>query len=75
VSAQIFPARSGPPLAPVWRRDRPVFALKDILDLLAARPDIAALNAMHVGVNWYREHLHELRTVTAAETREKFGFL
>ena len=32
--------------------------------------DVARLNARYCGVNWYRSHLGELRTVTAAETRQ-----
>jgi spore coat polysaccharide biosynthesis protein SpsF len=47
----------------------PSFGLEAILDLVKRRPDIAALNAHYAGVNWYRHHLGELRTVTAAETR------
>jgi spore coat polysaccharide biosynthesis protein SpsF len=53
----------------LWRRDRPVFGLAEILALLDARPEIAALNRRHLGVNWYRHHLSELRTVSASETR------
>lgn len=33
------------------------FTLMDVLDLLERRPDIAALNAVHAGKGWYREHL------------------
>jgi len=40
------------------------------LDLLAARPDVQALNARYAGVNWYRNHLDELRTVSADATRQ-----
>ncbi|XXX82625.1 glycosyltransferase family protein [Sorangium sp. So ce134] len=47
----------------------PTLRLGAILDLLAARPDIMALNARYAGVNWYRHHLGELRTVSAGETR------
>ncbi len=50
-------------------RKRPVFALSDILALLAARPDIFDLNKQYAGVNWYRHHLGELKTVTAKESR------
>lgn len=46
------------------------FTLDDILDLLEARPDLYALNAKYAGVNWYRHHLGELRTVSAEQTRE-----
>jgi spore coat polysaccharide biosynthesis protein SpsF len=47
----------------------PAFGLEDVLDLLEARPEIAAINAAYAGVNWYRHHLHELRTVGARHTR------
>jgi len=46
------------------------FTLDDILQLLETRPDIAAINSRYAGVNWYRNHLDELRTVTSAETRQ-----
>jgi spore coat polysaccharide biosynthesis protein SpsF len=55
--------------AALWRPERPVFTLADILDLLAARPEMLAINARWAGVNWYRHHLDELRTVGPAETR------
>lgn len=51
----------------------PAFGLADILDLLEARPDIAAINAHLAGVNWYRHHLHELTTVDARHTRPERG--
>lgn len=47
-----------------------VFSVDDILSLVRARPDIAALNAHHAGVNWYRHHLDELRTIDATMTRQ-----
>ena len=47
----------------------PAFGMNDILGLLEARPEIAAINAQYAGVNWYRHHLHELRTVNARHTR------
>jgi spore coat polysaccharide biosynthesis protein SpsF len=53
----------------LWRADRPVFSLSEILALLEARPELHALNARYAGVNWYRHHLGELRTVTASATR------
>ena len=46
----------------------PEFSLPDILHLLENRPDIAQLNAQYAGVNWYRNHLDELRTVDASQT-------
>lgn len=47
----------------------PGFGLADILHLLAVRPAIARLNAHLAGVNWYRNHLDELATVDASQTR------
>ncbi|MCA9971697.1 MAG: hypothetical protein KC425_15840 [Anaerolineales bacterium] len=46
----------------------PRFTLHDVLALLAARPDIAAVNAQYAGVNWYRHHLDALQTVSASQT-------
>jgi len=48
---------------------KPDFGLRDILELLAQRPDIAQLNAHLAGVNWYRNHLDELKTVDASQTK------
>jgi spore coat polysaccharide biosynthesis protein SpsF len=47
----------------------PVFGLGDVLDLLEARPDIAAINARYAGVNWYRHHVDDLATVHSDATR------
>lgn len=47
----------------------PTFGLADILTLLKQRPDIYALNAEYAGVNWYRNHLEELKTVTPEQTK------
>ncbi|WP_210520360.1 cytidylyltransferase domain-containing protein [Hymenobacter terricola] len=49
---------------------RPDFGLDDILQLLNRRPDIAQLNAHLTGVNWYRNHLDELKTVDPSQTRK-----
>ncbi|SFQ05551.1 cytidylyltransferase domain-containing protein [Hymenobacter arizonensis] len=48
----------------------PAFGLDDILTLLNKRPDIAQLNARYAGVNWYRNHLDELKTVDPSQTRK-----
>jgi spore coat polysaccharide biosynthesis protein SpsF len=53
----------------LWRRDRPAFALADILALLEERPELRDWNARYAGVNWYRHHLADLRTVPATATR------
>src|SRR5690606_37153493 len=49
----------------------PCFSLEDILDFLARNPRVEALNKHDVGVNWYRHHLEELKTVSAERTRER----
>jgi spore coat polysaccharide biosynthesis protein SpsF len=41
----------------LWSETRPIFSLADVLSLVAARPDVAALNACHAGKGWYRDHL------------------
>jgi spore coat polysaccharide biosynthesis protein SpsF len=46
------------------------FSLAAILDLLGERPELLALNQHLAGINWYRHCLAELRTVSAAETRQ-----
>ncbi|NML67656.1 NTP transferase domain-containing protein [Hymenobacter sp. RP-2-7] len=48
----------------------PTFSLGDILTLLKQRPDIYGLNADLAGVNWYRNHLDELRTVDETNTKQ-----
>lgn len=47
----------------------PVFALNQILDLLTRKPELRQINEMHVGVNWYRHHLEDLRTIQPHQTR------
>lgn len=48
----------------------PNFGLDEILTLLKQRPDVYALNADLAGVNWYRNHLDELKTVDAGHTKQ-----
>jgi len=43
--------------AALWTETRPIFSVADVLSLLDARPDIAALNACHAGKAWYRNRL------------------
>lgn len=47
----------------------PAFGVEDILRLLANRPELAVINERYNGVNWYRHHLHQLKTVDAHQTR------
>lgn len=53
----------------LYRRERPLFTLDEILALVEERPELLSLNARYAGVNWYRLHLGELRTVSASATR------
>jgi len=47
----------------------PDFGVRDVTHFLDQHPAIRDLNARYRGVNWYRHHLGELRTVTASQTR------
>ncbi len=53
----------------LWIPEGPVFSMNEILQLLDAKPAIAAINAKYAGVNWYRHHLDELKTVTSTQTK------
>lgn len=48
---------------------KPKFTLDDILNLIALKPEIYNLNKKYLGVNWYRNHLSELTTINASQTR------
>jgi len=39
------------------------------LNLLNANPEIFTINERYAGVNWYRNHINELKTVTPAQTK------
>jgi spore coat polysaccharide biosynthesis protein SpsF len=54
--------------AALYRPGEVPFSLPDILALLERRPDILALNQHLAGINWYRHHLGDLRTVSRHET-------
>jgi len=45
------------------------FGVDDVLRYLERRPETAEINARYAGVNWYRNHLDELRTVDVGMTR------
>jgi spore coat polysaccharide biosynthesis protein SpsF len=48
----------------------PGFKLNDILRLLEANPEIKKINEIYCGVNWYRNHLNELKTISAEQTKK-----
>ena len=45
------------------------FTLEDILDLLNRKPELKKINEEYCGVNWYRNHLSELKTITSDQTK------
>lgn len=47
----------------------PSFSLDSILELLERKPEIKKLNEKFNGVNWYRNHLDELKTISDKQTR------
>lgn len=47
----------------------PKFGLNDILNLLEEKPELKKINEKFNGVNWYRNHLNELKTITADQTK------
>jgi spore coat polysaccharide biosynthesis protein SpsF len=50
-------------------RDNPKFDLYDILEFEKNHPGTKALNEKYNGVNWYRNHLGELKTIKPDQTR------
>lgn len=53
----------------------PMSTIEEIVDFLDAHPDVAHVNAHLRGVNWYRHHLADLRTVDRDDTRAAPGEL
>ena len=45
------------------------FTLTDILDLLERKPELKKINEEYCGVNWYRNHLNELKTISSEQTK------
>jgi len=45
------------------------FSCDDILRLLEKRTDIYHINSAYSGVNWYRNHLDELKTISPEQTK------
>ncbi|MBS1514998.1 MAG: glycosyltransferase family protein [Bacteroidetes bacterium] len=46
-----------------------LFGLDDILKLLEEKPEIKKINEKYLGVNWYRNHLDDLKTISPEDTR------
>ena len=47
----------------------PWFGLTEIMQLLRDKPELCAINAKYAGVNWYRHHLDELKTIRPHQTK------
>jgi len=45
------------------------FSLNDILNLLESKPELNKINQMYAGVNWYRNHINELKTISPEQTK------
>jgi spore coat polysaccharide biosynthesis protein SpsF len=48
---------------------KPNFSCWDILNLLNHKPELYNLNTQYAGVNWYRNHLGELKTISSGQTK------
>ena len=51
--------------------DNPGFSIKNVLDLLKRKPQIGDINRKYAGINWYRKHEGELKTVTKDQFRKE----
>jgi len=49
------------------------FSCADIIEMLDKKPEIYQINAQYAGVNWYRNHLGELKTISSEQTKVTFG--
>jgi len=50
-------------------KQNPNFSIQDILSLIDKRPALKEINEKYAGVNWYRNHLGELKTITRTQTK------
>lgn len=48
----------------------PFFSVNDIVKFLDANHDIMGINQNYLGVNWYRNHLDELKTIDNSKTKQ-----
>ena len=47
----------------------PFFGIDEILNLISLKPELMKINEMHTGINWYRNHLDELKTISSQQTK------
>lgn len=53
----------------LWTPQNVGFSVDEIVSYLGAHPEVAKLNSRYVGVNWYRHHLDDLKTIHPSMTR------
>ena len=46
------------------------FTFSDILDLLDRKPGLTKINHMYNGVNWYRNHMNDLKTISSDQFKK-----
>ncbi len=46
------------------------FALANILEITDNDPEVYHINSKYAGVNWYRDHLEELKTISESNTKQ-----
>ena len=46
------------------------FSLCDVMQLLDKKPELKKINEKYVGVNWYRNNLDELKTISPSQTKK-----
>lgn len=49
--------------------DKNIFTLCDVMMLLDNNPGLLEINSKYAGVNWYRNHIDELKTIQSDRTR------
>ena len=49
--------------------EKKIFNICDIMMLLDRKPEIKDINKIYAGVNWYRNHLDQLKTVSSVQTK------
>ncbi len=49
--------------------NNPEFGLNDILEYEKEHPEVKAINEKYNGVNWYRDHLGDLKTIKPEQTK------
>jgi len=53
--------------------DDPFFGMYDILNFLKKNPAASSINSKYAGVNWYRHHLSDLKTIKPGQTKENYN--